>query len=273
MNFDYRLEQWSDRINPIIVRELRQTVRSGLLLTALMSVAAVVMLALLIQLGSVNSAFSVNRPVGRNIFLLLVHLLCFFCLLIIPLNAAARLLSERDLHNIDLLYATLLSPQQIICGKLVSGGIQTGLFFAICAPFLFVTNLLRGIDLLSIMLILLMGFLAVMCALQIAIFVGCLNVRRVVRGIIGVIAGLFIIPILMGLFAGLTSLVATRGIGGFFSAMSSENGVAAVIIGTSVMGVLHAVSISCVGKVHTNYVTGPVVAADSKGPEPKQEGN
>lgn len=241
------MEQWSDRINPIIVKEMRQTVRSGVLLSALLSVAGLIMLALFLQMGTRNLALSPDQPIGRNIFELLVNLLFFFCLIIIPANAAVRLIQERDLSNVDLFYASMLSPGAIVRGKLACGGYQIFLFFMICAPFLFVTNLLRGIDLFSIVIVLIVGWALVMAEVLIAIFVGSMNVRKTVRAIIGGLGLAVTLPILTMIFGLCTSVATREGGWGLLVRIFSGGGFVALLIAGPIIGVLYAISVGLVG--------------------------
>ncbi len=248
MNLDEKFERWSDRINPIVVKELRQTVRSGVLLSSLLAVAGVVMLALFLQLGMRDLAVAPGQPVGRNIFQLLGQLLFLFCLIIIPVNAAARMIQERDRHNVDLIYASLISPGAIVRGKLAVGGYQVFLFFMICAPFLFVTSLLRGIDLLSITAVLLIGFVLIMVELQVAIFVGSLNSARAVRVILGVIGAALTLPLLLLVFDGCMRVIAGQGVKGGFRLVFSKNGFVLLLIAGPIIGALYALSAALVGR-------------------------
>lgn len=250
MNFDDKIEQWSDRINPVLVKELRQTVRSGVLLSSLLSVATLIMLALFVHLGMVNQAESLVQPQGRMIFLWLVNLLFFFCLIIVPMNAGIRLIREIYFHNTELFYASPLSAGQIIRGKLASGSYLVFLFFSICAPFLFVTSLLRGIDILSIVVVLILGFLVIVAELQVALLVCTLNIRRVARGIIGVVVAVFTLPVAMALFGSGTALVVFNGPGELFNFLLSENGLSLLLVVGWILGVAHALSITFAGRIY-----------------------
>lgn len=249
MDIDTIFDRWSDRLNPIVVKELRQTVRSGVLLTALLSAAGVVMVCLLFQLAQYGKHVSLDRPIGRELFILLVQVLFAFCLVIIPLNAAHRLFRERDVHNSDLFFVSPLTAPQIIRGKLISSCYEAFLFFVICAPFLFLTSLFRGVDVATILVCLLFGFALVVTATQVAIFVGCLNVHRAVKSVLGVMAMGVIVPVCIAIFFGVSASVARNGAAHGISLVMSGGGVAVLLIIGSVGCVLHGLSIAMIANV------------------------
>lgn len=249
MDINSKIDRWSDRLNPIVVKELRQTVRSGALLTALLASAGVVMACLLVQLAQYGNSVSLDRPIGRELFVLLVQVLFAFCLIIIPLNAAHRLFRERDLHNYDLFFVSPLSAPQIIRGKLMSSGYEAFLFFVICAPFLFLTSLFRGVDVATILVCLMFGFTLVLAATQVAIFVGCLNLHRAVKSVLGIMAMGITVPTCIAIFFGVSTTVARRGAMHAAEMIVSGGGVALMLIVGSVIAVLHGLSIAMIANV------------------------
>ena len=239
MDINSKIDRWSDRLNPIVVKELRQTVRSGALLTALSSSTGVVMACLLVQLAQYGSNIALDRPIGRELFMLLVQVLFAFCVIVIPLNAAHRLFRERDLHNYDLFFVSPLTAPQIIRGKLISSGYEAFLFFVICAPFLLLTSLFRGVDVTTILVCLLFGFVLVIAATQVAIFVGCLNLHRAVKSILGIMALGVTVPACLAIFYGVSTTVSRNGALHAMEMIVSGGGIALVLIIGSVIAVLH----------------------------------
>jgi len=182
------LDDW---INPIVVKELRQAVRSRFIV----SVMLLFLVLQLIVVGFVAVAITDARSgprsgAGREVFAgLLVFLHCA-CLIAVPVYAGARFASERSETNVDLFFISTLKPRAIIRGKLLSAMILSALFYSLCAPFMVFTYLLRGIDLPTIFAALVMGLLAALVAAQFAIFVAALPLNRIFRSI-AALAGLW----------------------------------------------------------------------------------
>src|SRR4051812_49514932 len=109
-------------MNPIVVKELRQAVRSRV-------VVAVLMLFLLLQIAlfgmyvfQMETAHSREEEVfsaGRQVFRILQGILLGTCLLV-PIYAGLRLGAERSDTNVDLLFISTLRPRAIVAGKPLS---------------------------------------------------------------------------------------------------------------------------------------------------------
>src|SRR5262249_9107992 len=108
-----KLDDW---LNPIVVKELRQAVRSRVVVAALM-------LFLLLQLGlfgvyALTTEASQQHEsevfsAGRQIFRVLQGILLGTCLLV-PAYAGLRLGAERSDTNVDLLFISTLRPRAIV---------------------------------------------------------------------------------------------------------------------------------------------------------------
>ena len=181
--FIAKLDDWC---NPIAVKELRQAVQSkfvsGLLILFLVG-QLVTMSAVVLARNEYESAFDT----GRNAFMILFGILIGACMLFLPAYAAGRLIAERSSTNGDLILTTALRPRAIIWGKVASGLVLTMLAYSACMPFLTFTYLLRGVDLLSIFIVLAAGFIGNAVAVQLALFLACLPGPRQIRPIYALI--------------------------------------------------------------------------------------
>jgi hypothetical protein len=187
-----------DRINPIVVKELRQAVQSKF-------VVAVLLLFLLFQVGLLGislvvtstqeGAYPLEQESGGPVFAILQAILLVTCMLFIPLYTGFRLAAERSDTNVDLLFITTLPPRAVVWGKSWAAIVLAVLIFSACAPFMAFTYLLRGIDMSSILLVLGLDFLAVAAGVQLAIFVALIPANRVCKAILGLLgfAGLVLI--------------------------------------------------------------------------------
>jgi hypothetical protein len=151
---DSWIERFGDRLNPILVKETRQALKSrqfsitfGLLLAA----------SLLVSLGGVALAGPGldYRSAGREFFLGYFVVLAFAVFVVVPFGAYRSLSTEQDERTFELLSISALKPRQIVAGKLLSAIIQMFIYYSAIAPYMGFTILLKGIDVPSIMVVLL----------------------------------------------------------------------------------------------------------------------
>lgn len=148
-----RIDRWTeqigDRLNPILVKEARQTLKSRqfivtftLLLLAAWGWTAVAIALMMPRIYYV--------PSGQPLLIGYYLVLAVPMLLVVPLAAHRSLATEVDDGTLDLLSVTNLSPLQIITGKLASAGLQMMLYFVALAPCVAFSYVLRGVDLMTI---------------------------------------------------------------------------------------------------------------------------
>jgi hypothetical protein len=178
---------FSDRINPIVIKELRQAVQSRFVIAVLLTLLSVQLAAIGIYiLASGASLFGFDS--GRQSFMMLFGILQVIGIVFVPLYTGTRLAAERSDINVDLLFITTIKPRSVIAGKMFAAMTLTALIYSACMPFMAFTYFLRGIDLPSIFISLGIGFVAVMACAQGAIFVACMPVNRTFKIIFGLIA-------------------------------------------------------------------------------------
>lgn len=177
-----RLANWRQwELNPVLVKELRQAVRNWTVTGALLMLLGVLFVATL-GIVVIQSITGESEQVsGADVFRVYLFILAGTSFLFIPIYIGARLVGEREPANLDLLYATTLTPGAIIRGKFLSGAYMALLFFSACMPFMTFTYLLRGVDLPTIFLMLLFLYTFVCGAIMVAIFVACLPVSKVFK--------------------------------------------------------------------------------------------
>lgn len=178
------LEKINDRLNPIVVKELRQAVQGKFL--TVMLICFLCLQLLTVGLFLTNQAVTLSFNTGVNVFRVLLGILLGTCLLFIPAYTGLRLASERADANVDLLFITTLRPRSIIWGKFFAGMIFTILLYSASMPFMTFTYLLRGVDLLSIFILLAFSFIVIAMSIQCGILIGCTPSNRVFKVILGV---------------------------------------------------------------------------------------
>jgi hypothetical protein len=177
--FSDRLARWREwELNPVVVKELRQAVRNWSVTGMLLLFLVVLFCASLVFLISQSFTPYSNQLLGAQVFQAFTVILAGASMIFIPLYVGVRLAIERQENNVDLLYISTLTPGRIIRGKLYCGVYMTLLFFSACMPFMAFTNLLRGVDLPTVFFTLLVLFLLVVVAIQVAILLACLPISR-----------------------------------------------------------------------------------------------
>jgi hypothetical protein len=166
-----RLERLGDRFNPIVVKEVRQALKSRqfvgtffLLLLAAWggSIFGVSYLGESIDYGSPAATFY-----GGFLFAL-----CFASLVIVPFSAFRSVVEERTETTLELLQITALSPLQIVRGKTASAMVQVLVYFCAIAPFIAFTALLPGFDVVQVAFSLVMLLITSLCFSMVALAIG-----------------------------------------------------------------------------------------------------
>jgi len=173
------LADWRNwELNPIVIKELRQAVRSWAVVAMLVLFLVVLFLTSLWFLVTQSFTVDADIQLGGSMFSAFIVILAMASVFFIPLYVGVRVAMERQENNPDLLYVSTLSPARIIRGKFFCGAYMALLFFSACMPFMAFTNLLRGVDLPTVFLILAFLYLVVCAANMVAIFLACLPVSR-----------------------------------------------------------------------------------------------
>lgn len=216
-NFKSHFANWRHwEMNPVVVKELRQAVRSWAVTGTLLLFLLVLFCSAVIFFVTQSFDPSANQRMGAQIFSTFSVILTGASLLFIPLYIGVRVAAERQESDLDLLYISTLSPARIIRGKFFCGAYVAVLFFSACMPFMTFTNLLRGVDLPSVFFILLCLFLIVCCAVQVAIFLACLPISKLLKILLGLGAGILTVWMVFGLTFGISELM-MQGVGSMMS--------------------------------------------------------
>jgi len=209
------LAWWGDirsgDLNPVMVRELRQYLRSRFA-----NLVVILMLAglVLITMGFFAEARSrvtvsgveIAAGSGMAMFAAVSGVLSMAAVLL-ALYTAQRMGLERERQNPDLLFTTVLRPGQVARGKLMAGLAMFGFFLSLAMPFMTMTYMMRGIDVRVILWGLFSLSVGSVLLLGGAILLGCLPLGPVFRrGGIAVVVMLFwVLPAGLSLFGAIFS--------------------------------------------------------------------
>jgi hypothetical protein len=244
---------WRDwEPNAIVVKELRQAVRSWTVTGMLLLFLVVLFLISISFLVSQSFNTAQNLHLGGTLFATFAGILSAASILFIPLYLGARIAAERVESNLDLLYVSTLSPARIIFGKFLCGAYIALLFFSACLPFMAFTNLLRGVDLPTIFFSMLVLYLLVCAANQLNIFLACLPIGRPLKILLALVSLIFSFFIVARL--SLNALMFSgRGYGSMmFSGVFWEGVLIAFAIGAALTGLFFVLSVTLISPPSAN---------------------
>lgn len=144
-----------DWLNPILVKETRQALKSFQFTTTFVLVLVACWVVTIGGLALIGPSVFYSAS-GGMLLAWYYAVLAFPLIVVVPYSAFRSLASEREDNTYDLLSITALRPRQIISGKLGSAVVQMGVYFSAITPCLAFTYLLRGVDLPTIAV--LMGY-------------------------------------------------------------------------------------------------------------------
>lgn len=201
-----RMTDFPGRFSPMLVKELRQGMRTNLFTIAFILLQTVMILSLLAGLADPGSPAST----GFFWFFIVITLL-----IVQPLRGFGALSSEFTLNTMDLIQLTRLDAWRITIGKWTALNAQTLLFVTGVLPYLvmryFLGNVNFVIDLAALV------YLGLGSALASAITIGCSAFKHfVLRGLLVLAFGIAFVS----LYIAMQAMIFNTGIGGFkFSTM------------------------------------------------------
>ena len=180
-------ERSSDLINPILIKETRQALKSRQFVLTF-SVILIASVAWTIA-GSLSMMPNIyTRPSAPRMLIGYYLLLALPMLLVVPLAAYRSLEAEIDDGTLELLSITSLSPWQIVLGKLASASLQMALYLVVLFPCVAYAYTLRGVDLPMLALM-----LAILITSAIFLTVIALSFAPLARGRTGRISTLLVV--------------------------------------------------------------------------------
>jgi len=180
----------NNRSNPILVKEIRQSIHSNIFIVMFMFVLLVNIIICLV--GTVqNMPIGPETSFGKEMFIGLCAAYAFVGFLFMPLSAMKEMERERKSYTFEMLRITNLSTCRIVNGKLFSSYVQLMLYMSAFFPFMMFTFLARGITIFQIIAGFLYISLITLWMVLVGIVIGTISQSRFMRAI-GALIGLFI---------------------------------------------------------------------------------
>jgi ABC-2 type transport system permease protein len=142
--------------NPILVKELRSRMRGArafVLLTIYLGILSVVTLLLYMAIaGTSTTDLNAGRYIGKTLFLTIAAVALVEVCLITPALTAGSIAGEKERQSYDLLISSLLSPWQIVWGKLASALAFALLMVLAVVPVMSLAFLFGGVTLAEVVI-------------------------------------------------------------------------------------------------------------------------
>lgn len=197
-----------DRLNPILVKETRQALKSR-------QFTATFWLLLVFGAGWSFVGIMLRMPAvyylpsGPDMLIGYFVILCVPLLLVVPFSAYRSLAMEKEDGTYELLSITSLSARHIVTGKLGSALMQMLVYYAALAPCIAFTYLLRGMDLGTILIILVGTFLVSLLLSAIGLTFAGMQQSKQWQALSSVLLLLLLISVAWGWGIGMISLIFT----------------------------------------------------------------
>lgn len=155
-----------ERINPVTLKELRQSTQGVAFRLALMLYLLVQALVMTLVMAADGRDGS-----GEAVFLTLFFVLALMVCVVVPLNASMKFHSDNEGDSMELLSTTTITPFSIIFGKAMAGFANTIVLLLMTMPFLVFSYFLGGVNLVEagINAILICGFSLLFLTLHILV--------------------------------------------------------------------------------------------------------
>jgi hypothetical protein len=183
------LDNQSDRLSPLVVKEVRQVVRGR---EFSLSFGASLVAGLIVAFLGATDAVA-GGTAGRWTFVALMACLAFLGIAVVPLGAFNALRRERVEQTFDLITLTALSSRRIVIGKLMAQAVKLTTLFAAMAPFVAMSFLLGGMDFVTIAISLVLMFMLSLWVCALSVLMSALARSRAVSAVLFALVGLSVL--------------------------------------------------------------------------------
>ncbi len=208
--FENLLARLSDHLNPILVKEARQALRSRQFTTTFLLMLAAGWAWSFLGLALLGPAAYYNAE-GPAMFFVYYVILAAPLIIVIPYFAYHSLASERQDRTYELVTITSLDATRILVGKLCGIGLQMMVYLSALFPCLAFTYLLRGLDIFSVLLVVIYTCLISLGMSLFGLLLAAMSPSRQRQIIQGVLFAVLLCYIFGVTVFAMSALVATEG--------------------------------------------------------------
>lgn len=209
--FETALARLSDRLNPILVKEARQALRSRQFTSTLLMMLAAGWAWSILGLALLGPSAYYNAE-GPAMFFVYYIILAAPLLIVIPYVAFHSMSSERQDRTYELVSITSLNARQILTGKLCGSGLQMMVYLSALFPCLAFTYLLRGLNIFSVFLVVAYTCFLSLGLSMLGLMLAALSPPRQRQIVQGVLFAVLLVYSFGGTIGIVSSLVAAEGV-------------------------------------------------------------
>lgn len=183
---DVSMARVSDQLNPILVKETRQALKSRQFLLTFGLVLILCWIWSIVGVVIIGPQIYYSGE-GEMMFTGYYYILTFCLALVIPYFTYQSMVNEYEDNTYELLSITTLKPWQIIAGKLGSAVVQMVVYLSAVAPCLAFSYMLKGIDILAVGWLLTYAVLGCLVLTLASLFLATLTHLRYLQVLISVL--------------------------------------------------------------------------------------
>ncbi len=208
--FESLLGRASERLNPILVKEARQALKSRQFTSTFFLMLSAGWAWSILGLASLGPAVQYSAD-GPSMFYVYFLILAFPLLIVAPYSAYHSLSSERQDRTYELVSITALDARQILSGKLGGIALQMIVYLSAIFPCLAFTYLLRGLDIFTIVLVVVYTCCLSIGASVFGLLLAALAPPRQRQIVVAVLFAMFLFGIFMFTVSWSFTLIASEG--------------------------------------------------------------
>ena len=249
--------KFQPRINPVTLKELRQLVRSHLILWGMVALPIVLILAtgavLLSEMHDISIQEAMyGKGLGEEPLIAVSIITGVVTCVLIPLFTSIKTAIETSKTDLGLEFTTALTPGQIVSGKITAAAVISAIAVAIAMPFFVLSYLMRGIDLSITVLIPVLLFVSSVSLTAVGLLPACSRRRSIAMKVISLVVLYIFLPFF---FSSITAAIgigrAIRGGDGF---AASSVFVFYVLLSAIIVALCRAQAAAMLAPPHTDYL-------------------
>ncbi len=199
MKFRFNNLVYTTIANPVMIKELRQTVKGRLTILGTQLLMGVLLVGTWLFLTEYKNDRYSAEGMGQNAFAAILIVLSIICWGIMPLILYFRTSAERRPEDFDLMYITRLTPHDFVLGKYMTALSQIFLYLFTCLPFLTLPYLFEGIDIFTMYRAVVQIVIATILAAQIAILLGTIPKKKFLLFLFAAAYGFMVFGMIVGM--------------------------------------------------------------------------
>ena len=249
--------KFQPRINPVTLKELRQLVRSRLIIWGMVALPIVLILAtgavLLSEMHDISIQEAMyGKGLGEEPLIAVSIITGVVTCVLIPLFTSIKTAIETSKTDLGLEFTTALTPGQIVSGKITAAAVISAIAVAIAMPFFVLSYLMRGIDLSITVLIPVLLFVSSVSLTAVGLLPACSRRHSIAMKVISLVVLYIFLPFF---FSSITAAIgigrAIRGGDGF---AASSVFVFYVLLSAIIVALCRAQAAAMLAPPHTDYL-------------------